>query len=64
MALTPDMLQAVARDLSRVPFDAGDAGVVMGMLASQLDGLARLDELDLAAVEPAVCMRPDAEPGR
>jgi len=64
MSLTPELLQTVARELSRLTLDPADAPVVTAMLGAQLEGLARLDELDLAAVEPAVALHADVEPGR
>jgi hypothetical protein len=64
MSLTPELLQSVARELGRLTLDPDDARVVAGMVGSQQDGLARLDELDLAGVEPAVALDPDAETAR
>jgi hypothetical protein len=62
--LSPELLQAVARELSRLPLDVRDLESVAAPLAGQMEGLARLDELDLSAVEPATVLRPDPEGGR
>jgi hypothetical protein len=54
-SISPELLQSISRDLSRVPLDPADG------LGAQLDGLARLDDLDLMAVEPATVLLPPTE---
>jgi hypothetical protein len=62
MALSPELLQSVARELSGLAIQPTDLPTVTALLAAQTDGLARLDGLDLASVEPAVALHPDEEP--
>jgi len=52
------LLKSLSRHLSRVPTDSADLALAASQLASQLDGLDRLDELDLLAVEPATVVLP------
>ncbi len=59
--ISPHLLQALCQDLSRIPADQDDLTVAATHLGAQLDGLARLDELDLAAVEPATVFLPPTE---
>ncbi len=47
------LLQTIADLLARVPVDPADLPANVVQLGAQLDGLARLDELDLLNVEPA-----------
>jgi Asp-tRNA(Asn)/Glu-tRNA(Gln) amidotransferase C subunit len=51
--ITPELLQAVCRDLARLPLSPEDAAVLASQVSAQVDGLSRLDELDLGDVEPA-----------
>lgn len=60
-SLPTQLLQAVCEHLSRVPADPGDLVIAASQLGPQLDGLARLDELDLSAVEPATVLLPPEE---
>jgi ABC-type antimicrobial peptide transport system permease subunit len=60
-SISPELLQSISRDLSRVPLDPADAAGVAAGLGAQLDGLARLDDLDLMAVEPATVLLPPTE---
>lgn len=54
--VSPQFLQSVAGELSRLAIDPRDLEAVAVQLGAQLDGLARLDELDLSQVEPAVVL--------
>ena len=55
------LLQALSQELSRIPMDPGDLATAASQLAAQLEGLARLDDLDLSAVEPATVLLPPTE---
>ncbi len=55
------LLQSVADVLARVPVDAADLDSVALQLGAQIDGLARLDDLDLLNVEPATVLLPSTE---
>lgn len=55
------LLQAIADVLARVPVDPNDLASNVVQLDSQLDGLARLDDLELLAVEPATVFLPPGE---
>jgi hypothetical protein len=57
-SLSAHLLQSLSRHLARVAADPGDLAIAASQLAAQLDGLARLDELDLADVEPATILLP------
>jgi Asp-tRNA(Asn)/Glu-tRNA(Gln) amidotransferase C subunit len=59
--VTTHLLKSVSRHLSRVPTDPSDLAVAAAQLTSQLDGLDRLDELDLLGVEPATALLPPVE---
>ena len=60
-ALSPALLREVAEVLARIPIEAADLPAIQAQLAVQGDGLARLDALDLSAVEPATVLLPPAE---
>lgn len=60
-AVSPHMLKSLSRHLSRLPTDPADLAVAAAQLAAQLDGLERLDELDLLSVEPATVLLPPSE---
>jgi len=47
------LLQTIADLLARVPVAPADLPANVVQLGAQLDGLARLEELDLLNVEPA-----------
>jgi len=47
--------------LARIPADPTDLTHSAVQLGSQLDGLARLDDLDLLNVEPATVILPPTE---
>jgi len=51
-----DLLQAITQQLSRIPTAQGDLAVAAAQLGAQMEGLARLDDLDLATVEPATVL--------
>ncbi|MBI2001579.1 MAG: hypothetical protein HYT85_01420 [candidate division NC10 bacterium] len=59
--ISTHVLQAISQELSRIPVDPGDLATAASQLAPQLDGLARLDDLDLLAVEPATVLLPPSE---
>jgi hypothetical protein len=59
--LSPDLLQSIAQAWSRLAVEPGDLEALAASLPAQLEGLARLDELDLTSVEPATTLRPDLE---
>ncbi len=54
-------LQVLTQELSGIPANPGDLAIAATQLGSQLDGLARLDDLDLLAVEPATVLVPSSE---
>jgi hypothetical protein len=60
-SITKELLQSIAEILARVPVDPTDLPSNVAQLGSQLDGLARLDDLDLRSVEPATMLLPPAE---
>jgi hypothetical protein len=59
--VSKELLQSVAADLARVPVDPGDLASIVAQLGGQLDGLSRLDELDLLTVEPVTVVQPPRE---
>ncbi len=63
-SLSPTLLRDVAEALARIPVEAADLPAIQAQLAAQGDGLARLDALDLAAIEPATVLLPPAEEKR
>ncbi len=63
-AISIQVLQALSQQLSRIPTDQGDLAIAATLLSAQLDGLARLDDLDLLAVEPATVLLPPLEDPR
>jgi hypothetical protein len=60
-SVSKELLQSIAEVLARVPVDPSDLAANVVQLGSQLDGLSRLDDLDLLAVEPATVLRPPTE---
>ena len=58
------LLQALSQELSRIPVDPADLAVAASQIGAQQDGLARLDDLDLLAVEPATVLLPPTEETR
>ena len=59
--LSTHILKSISRHLSRIPTDPSDLTVAAAQLSSAQDGLDRLDELDLLAVEPATELLPPSE---
>lgn len=60
-SISKELLQSIAEVLARVPVDPADLPSNVAQLGSQLDGLARLDDLDLLNVEPATVLLPPTE---
>jgi hypothetical protein len=60
-AISKELLQSIAEVLARVPVDPADLPSNVTQLGSQLDGLARLDDLGLQNVEPATVVLPPTE---
>ena len=60
-SLSKELLRSIADVLARIPIDAADLPSTMAQLGAQLDGLARLDDLDLLNVEPATVLLPPTE---
>ncbi|MBP2672530.1 MAG: hypothetical protein H6Q85_2596, partial [candidate division NC10 bacterium] len=56
-----ELLRTIAEALARVPVDPSDLPGIEAQLGAQLDGLAKLDDLDLQSVEPATVMLPPRE---
>ena len=54
------LLQALTQELSGIPARPGDLAIAATQLGPQLDGLARLDDLELLAVEPATILVPSS----
>jgi hypothetical protein len=62
-AVTPELLVAVAREFAQLPLDPGDLPALVAQFSPQVAALARLDELELRDVEPAVVLpAPEARP--
>jgi len=59
--VSTQVLQALSQEFSRIPTDQGDLLIAATQLSAQLDGLARLDDLGLSAVEPATVLLPPLE---
>ncbi len=55
------LLQQISRHISGVPAAPEDLAAAAAQLAVQVDGLARLDELELLGVEPATVMLPASQ---
>ena len=62
--VSTQLLQALSQELSRIPIDPTDLTVAASQVGAQLDGLTRLDDLDLLAVEPATVLLPPTEENR
>ena len=60
-SLSIQLLQALTQELTRLPANPGDLAIAARQLGPQLDGLARLDDLELLAVEPATILVPSSE---
>jgi hypothetical protein len=61
MSIPTDLIQAVAASLARMPVDSADLAAVAASVGSQVEGLARLRDLGLQAVEPATLFLPPRE---
>lgn len=59
--ISTHVLQAITQEFSHIPVDPGDLAIAASQLSAQLDGLARLDDLNLLAVEPATVLLPPSE---
>jgi len=62
--VSTQLLQGLSQELSRIPVDPADLAIAASQVGAQLDGLARLDDLDLLAVEPATVLLPPTEENR
>jgi hypothetical protein len=60
-SVSVSFLQALTQELSGIPAAPSDLAIAATQLGLQLDGLARLDHLDLLAVEPATVLVPSSE---
>lgn len=60
-SVSKELLRSIAETLARVPVDPGDLPSIEAQLGAQLDGLAKLDDLDLQSVEPATVVVPPTE---
>ncbi len=56
-----ELLRTIAETLARVPVDPSDLPSIEAQLSAQLDGLAKLDDLDLQSVEPSTVLLPPTE---
>ncbi len=61
LSIPNSLIQSVAESLARMPIDAADVAAVAASVASQVDGLAKLRDLDLQRVEPATVFLPPTE---
>ena len=62
--VSTQLLQAICQELTGIPADPADLATAASQIGAQLDGLARLDDLDLLAVEPATVLLPPTEQTR
>jgi hypothetical protein len=62
--ISTQLLQAISREISRIPANPEDLEIAASQLGTQLDGLARLDDLDLLTEEPATVLLPPVEDPR
>jgi hypothetical protein len=62
--VSTQLLQALSQEFSLIPTDPADLEVAASQLGAQLDGLARLDDLDLLVVEPATVLLTSTEETR
>lgn len=60
-SVSKELLHTIAEALARVPVDPTDLPSIGAQLGAQLDGLAKLDDLDLRSVEPATVILPPTE---
>jgi len=57
-SVSKELLHTIAEALARVPVDPTELPSIGAQLGAQLDGLAKLDDLDLQSVEPATVILP------
>ncbi|HWT82903.1 MAG TPA: hypothetical protein VN203_00465 [Candidatus Acidoferrum sp.] len=62
--LSTQLLQTICQQLTGIPAEAADLAVAASQIGAQLDGLSRLDDLDLLTVEPATVLLPPTEETR
>ncbi len=62
--VSTQFLQVFSQELSLIPTDPADLAFAASQFGAQLDGLVRLDELDLLGVEPATVLLPPTEENR
>ncbi len=55
------LLQTVSQEITGIPASADDLTAAASQFGAQLEGLARLDNLDLLEVEPATVLLPPTE---
>jgi len=60
-SLSPDLIQAIATNIAKVPANAADLSAVAAAVGSQIEGLAHLRDLGLEAIEPATVFTPPVE---
>ncbi len=56
--ISSHLLQQIGRHIAGVPASPEDLAIVASQLAPNLDGLVRLDDLELLGVEPATIVPP------
>jgi hypothetical protein len=64
MPISAQLLRSLSQELSHIPTDPADLASAATQLGAQLDGLVRLDDLNLLAVEPATVLLPPPEEAR
>ncbi len=62
--ISAQLLQSFSEEFCRLPADPDDLVTAASEFGVWLDGLARLDELNLLAVEPATVLLPPSEDSR
>jgi len=62
--ISTQLLQSISQELSRIPTDQEDLPIAAVQLNAQMDGLLRLDDLNLLNVEPATVLLPPSEDSR
>jgi hypothetical protein len=62
--VSTQLLRALSQELTGIPTEPEDLTVAASQIGAQLEGLARLDDLDLLAVEPATVLLPPMEEKR
>ncbi len=59
--ISPDLIQAIATNLAKVPVNAADLPAVAAAVGSQVEGLTRLQDVAVHTVEPATIVVPPLE---